>query len=279
MMQVNAAVVGPSWRVGSVALAAALVVGIGTGRARAADTPTESDPLVKRVVEHEALVAQHVKEKAPQALLQDAKVACELHKAVATRDDLRPRVLALLEIVVKNVKDEGGRKTALEHVGSTGDLDGMKIVKPYLRQPDREKSSTVLLCAIRMAGKLPVGDSVEPLLGMVEDSKVMAVCSAAMESLGAFGKVKNKREKILTGLCKTVAKWVPSTVRKPKSTGGPSDPGYTNGGGEASQRWTALAPILPKTLNDLTGQRVNTAEEWFRVVKDTPDLGVLFRQG
>lgn len=267
---------GSAWKLTWVAV---LAWAMSTGNARAAETAPEEDPLVKRVTDHEALVAQHVKEKAVQALLQDAKAACTLHKEVVARDDLRPRVLATLEVIVKNVKDDGGRKIALDCVGSTGDLNGMKIVRPYLKQPDREKSNPVLLCAIQVAGKLPVSESVEVLLAMVEDSKVLDVATAALESLGSFGKVKSKREKILTELCKTVARWVPSTVRKPKSTGGAEDPGSTNGGGEASQRWTTLAPVLPKTLNQLTGQNVNTAEQWFQVVKDTKDLGSLFREG
>lgn len=256
----------------------ALAVAVGTGGARAADGPAEGDPLVKKVVEHEALVAQHVKDKATKALLEDAKAACALHKEVGTRDDLRARVLATLETVVKAQKDDAGRKEALECVGATGDRDGMKIVRPWLKQPNREKSGPVLLCAIRVAGLLPVSDSVEPLLGMVEDSKVLDASAAAMESLGSFGRVKNKREKIMTELCKTVAKWTPAGVARPKSTNPGTDDsgGTTRGDSEVSVRWTTLAPLLPKTLNRLTGQNVNTAEQWFRVVKDTPDLTVLF---
>jgi hypothetical protein len=154
----------------------------------------------------------------------------------------------------------------------------MKIVKPYLKQPNREKSSPVLMCAIQVAGKIPVSDCVEALLGMVEDSKVIDVSSAALESLGSFGRVKNKREKILTELCKTIAKWTPAGVARPKSTNAGTDDstGMTRGDSEASVRWTTLAPLLPKVLNRLTGQNVTTAEQWFRVVKDTPDLTVLF---
>jgi hypothetical protein len=261
-----------------IALATVLATAVGTGGARAADTPTETDPLVKKVVEHEALVAQHVKDKAVKALLEDAKAACALHKEVAARDDLRKRALATLETIVKNQKEESGRKTALEHVGSTGDVDAMKIVKPYLKQPDREKSNPVLLCAIQVAGLLPTSDCVEPLLGMVEDSKVVEVSAAAMEALGSFGKIKNKREKILTELCRTVAKWTPAGVARPKQTSPGTDDsgGSTTGESTVGKRWTTLAPILPTTLNKLTGQKVNTAEQWFQVVKDTPDLGVLF---
>jgi hypothetical protein len=99
-----------------------------------------------------------------------------------------------------------------------------------------------------------------------------------MEALGAFGKIKNKRVKILTTCVKTVERVQPGTRARPKAgQAGPNDdPGYTNGGVGSSSRWGALAPVLPKTLNQLTGQNLGSAPQWFQVVKDTSDLNTLF---
>lgn len=270
-----------SLRVG-VGLACALVLAGVVRRTWAEDPPAPPDPLVVKVVELEGLVAKHAKDKASQALLLDAKAAVALHKEVAARDDLRKRALGLLDAILKAVKEDGEKKTVLESVGATGDLEGAKIVKPFLRQPNPKEAPPLLVPAIKVAGLLPASELVELLLGFVDDSREMAVSSAAMEALGAFGKVKSKREKVLVTLVKILKPLQPGGVARPKSTGnGSLDPGdtssgSTNGEGSAAARWTTLSPLLPTTLNRLTGQNLPSALQWIQVVNDAKDPGKLF---
>ena len=254
-------------------------VGIAVAAPVRAETPV--DPLVTKVTELETLVAQHKKEKAAPALVVDAKSAAALHKEVGERPDLKKRCLGVLDEIVDFVKEDGEKKSVLETIGSTGVPEAAKLVRPYLRQPDPEKSDPVLLTAIKVSAVIPASESVEPLLALLENSKEMGVATAAMEALGAFGKIKSKRVKILETCVKMVSQIQPSNVRKPKSTGSGVDPnsgGYTAGGGGATARWSALAPVLPGAMNKLTGQNLGSPQQWFQVVKDTRDLNSLFNQ-
>jgi hypothetical protein len=248
------------------------------GWATPARAETPEDPLVTKVAELEVLIAQHQKEKAAQALLVDAKSAAALYKEVGERADLTKRCLMALDKILDVVKEDSEKKSVLETVGTTGTTDAARIVKPYLRQPDPEKSDPVLLTAIRVSAQLAGTECVEPLLKLMEDSKEMGVAASALEALGAFGKIKNKRVKVLVACVKAVQRVQPGGVTKPKT--GQPDPsgntGYTSGDGGPSARWGALAPLLPKTLNQLTGQNLGSAPQWFQVVKDTRDLNTLF---
>ena len=129
-----------------------------------------------------------------------------------------------------------------------------------------------------------MSESVEPLLALFEDSKELGVSSAALESLGAFGKIKNKRVKILTTCTKEVGRYQPGTAARPKSGQGgvspgyDSPPGYSRGEAGTASRWATLAPILPKAMNQLTGQNLTSPQQWFQVVKETKDLNALFNE-
>jgi hypothetical protein len=244
------------------------------------------DPLLEKIVEHEALVAKHKQEKAYQALVTDARTALALYKEGAGKDPYRERSLALIGTIVRATDEDAVVKSGLEALGETADLDGAKYVKPLLRQPNPKESSPILVAAIAAAAKLPASDLVEPLLQIVDDSKVFATSAAAMEALGHFGACKHKREKILLELAKTVEKNKPGQRPRPNSNQGggldpdPSVAGTTGTGrqSETAARWIALAPVLPKAANELTGQKLQTAEEWFDLVKENKSrLEKLFR--
>jgi hypothetical protein len=244
-----------------------------------AETPV--DPLVTKATELETLITQHKKEKAAQALLVDAKSAAALHKEVGDRPDLKKRCMGFLDDIVDFVREDSEKKSVLDTIGSTGAPEGAKIVKKYLRQPDPEKSDPVLLTAIKVAGLLPASETVEPLLGFVENSKEMGVAAAALESLGSFGKIKSKRVKILETCVKVVSQVQPGGRGRPKAGQGAMDPnaqGYSNGTSSATARWGALAPVLPASMNKLTGQNLGSPQQWFQVVKDTTNLNTLFNQ-
>jgi hypothetical protein len=240
------------------------------------------DPLVTKVTELETLIVQHKKEKASQALLVDAKSAAALHKEVGENAELKKRCMGFLDDIADFVKEDNEKKSVLETVGSTGAPEGAKIVKRYLRQPDPEKSDPVLLTAIKVAGVIPVSETAESLLTLFEKSKEMGVAAAALESLGSFGKIKSKRVKILETCVKSVSQVQPGGRGRGSAGQGSLDPdasGGTSGKqGGSSARWGALAPVLPGAMNKLTGQNLGSPQQWFQVVKDTPNLNSLFNQ-
>ena len=94
---------------------------------------------------------------------------------------------------------------------------------------------------------------------------------------------KSKREKILVTLVKILKPLQPGGVSKPKGTGnGSLDPGDTSSGSTSGNagpgaRWSSLSPVLPATLNKLTGQNVSNALQWIQLVSDAKDPGKLFR--
>ena len=133
-----------------------------------------------------------------------------------------------------------------------------------------------------MAAVLPDDSLVEPLLAMVEDSKNFSVAGRAMETLGAFGTVKRKREKILETLAKTTERVKPGGQPRHGATSNESNPegGLGSSQGGTAARWSVLSPILPKTLNKLTGRSYPTPDEWFIAVKENKGrLKGLFVEG
>jgi hypothetical protein len=239
------------------------------------------DPLVTKVAEFEARVAEHVKDKAVSALLLDAGEASTLHKEVASRPELKKRVLSVFSTLLKSVKEDKEKQTVLEALGSTADPEAASIVKPLLRQPNVKEADSLLMSAIAVAGRVPGKETVEPLLKIVDSSKHMPSAIAAMKSLGNFGKVKPHRVKILSTLVDIVQPLKPGG--RPGMRGGSGGIGDDSGPanypapGSPAARWGAFAPVLPDTLNSLTGQKVTGVEQWFQMVNEAkPNFDRLF---
>lgn len=267
---------GGMWTCWGALLGAVVLV----GPARGEDAPP--DPLLTKVVEFEARVAEHVKDKAIAALLLDAGEASTLHKEVAAKAELEKRVFSAFSTILRNVKEDKEKQTVLDALASTGDADAAPIVKPFLRQPNVKEADALLLAAIAVAGRVPGKETVEPLLKIVDSSKHMPAAIAAMKSLGSFGKVKPHRVKILTTLVDIVQPLKPGGT--PGFRGGgsgiggdESGPGNYPSEGSPAARWGAFSSVLPDTLNGLTGQKVSGCEQWFQMVKEAkPNYERLF---
>lgn len=264
---------------GRAGLAALLSLGAASALA---GEPAPENPLVGTVSAFETLVAQHAKEKADEALVLDARRGTVLFKEVAADPLLKKRVLSAMEAGFKSVKEAGPKVSILASLAATGDPAVARIVKPLLRQANPKVADPLLLAAIQAASKVPASELVEPLLALVDDSKSMEAAQAALTSLGAFGKLKSKRVKILESLVKSVEKCQPGG--RPGFRPGPggiddSAPGVPPPADSAgpTARWAALSPLLPAALNALTGQNVPTPSQWFQIVKDTADLDGIFR--
>jgi len=258
------------------------------GRCLAAD----ADPLVEKTTALEKKVEADVAAKTAEALVADATAAADLYKEAEGKDALRDRALSILG-TLSRVRDDGVVKASIGALGDLGDLRGARYLRGNLKVSDDGKVSAALEASLDAAKKLPESSLVEPLLAIVDASKNYTLAAKAIEVLGAFGAVKNKREKILTELTKTVAKSRPGAKGKYGSGAGTGE-GNTNpnpngegGSGEGSgygtsnqpnsARWPALAAALPGALNALTGSSQGTAEDWIAQVKEHKDnLKVLF---
>lgn len=255
------------------------------GTAFAADP----DPLLQKFADLEKKVAADTSAKAFDALVHDASAAADLYKEAEGKDAFKDRALAIVGGLTKH-KDDGVCKASLITLGDIGDLRGARFLRPNLRPMDEGKVPVAVDVSIDVAKKIPDTSLVEPLLAMVDSSKNYAVAAKALDALGAFGAIKNKRERILVELTKTVMKNRPGQKGQAGGGGGEdtgSGPSGSDGniGGDAygnpnggnAARWPALSAALPKALNELTGTSCNSAEDWSTMVKEHKDnLKVLF---
>ena len=270
-------------RVAALGLVTFLAV-VGAPRAPAApeDPAPVAGDLAAQVAELEGLLKAHVLAKAAPALLEDAHKATLLHKLCGPADTLKKRLLAVHETVLKNVKEDGERQKVIAELVLTGDPAGGKLLKPFLKQPNVKEADSLLLAAIKAAGVLACPENVDPLLLVFEKSKHMGAAAAALEALGGFREVKSRREKILETVAKSVQQNMPGSRPGPRGGAGgvgdpPPDTGTPNpSGSDANARWAALAPVLPRALNQLTGRNYPTAEQWFLMVRQVAHVSELF---
>jgi len=258
----------------TVLVSSALTLGSGGSIGFAAD----EDPLLEKLAELEAKVVEHTTAKSPEELKTDASTALALYRENAGKDPHRDRILKILGGLTKHKNDDVVRE-ALVDLGETGDREGARYVKPFLKPCDDPKPTVGLETAIIVCKKLPHESLAEPLLAIVDDSKNLKVAAKAMESLGAFGLVKSKREKILEGLVKSVARSQSGgrgAAGKENNANPDAGLGNTSNSG-AGNRWKELSEVLPAALNELTGHSESSAVAWFTTYKDRKGkLGSLF---
>jgi hypothetical protein len=224
-----------------------------------ADAPSES--MVQEVADLEAQVAAHIAEKNGDMMREDLARIGRLAPKVSD-PKLRGRVTALVPKVLSAAKDEVVQKAALKTLGDVQDASLAKHLRPYLSQPKPKELPPLLLDAIEAAKKLKADETVQPLITIVEKSKRLETAVAAMKALGSFGESKRMRETILRSLVETTRKDVPGVAYRDGSIPG-VPPGTVRTGDEAAGRWDALSAQLPQTLNQLTGQSVASARDWF----------------
>ena len=257
-------------------LATGMLVGATTA------TADEEQSFEDRIKEHEALVKAHKTEKDYAGLVADIDAAVKLFEESKAIEDERERNKAQEKIVklvgsLSKTREDSVAKAAILALGTMGHEDGAKYVKPHLRPVKDSQASSLTVAAIESAGKIHADSLVTPLLNMVEKSKNYTVAARAMRALGKFGSSKRYRGKILETLAATVHKSKPGNRVRQKENKSNPDGGYIGGVGGSQARWRTLGPVLPEALNELTGQRFPTAEDWFDVVKEYDgNLDVLF---
>lgn len=260
-----------------LALGLALLIG---GPAQAADDSPETRDLIGEVKTHEKVMAQHCRDKAYGLLPGDVKKAFELFESTKDHKDAkkaRKRLVKLVGNLCRKIKKDEVRKPALTTLGKMRHGDCAKYVKSYLKVTKGSKLPPLILPAIEVAGILGDESLVQPLLKLVNDSKNLNVASRAVTALGEFRDVSFKyRKLILQDLTKTLMKDLPTRPSRGKEIGaGVYIPGKSGKAG--SSRYQTLGRLIPDALNKLTGQELQSIEEWMIVVKDQKrDLRGLF---
>jgi hypothetical protein len=265
---------------------AALILGVAFGAfapfAAAEDPPKPPavpevplEEMIAKVATLEAQVTAHVTEKSADGMKQDL---AEITKLLPTVSDpkLRGRVVALVPKILVAAKDDVVVKAALKALGATADPTQWRHLKPFLAQPKPKEVPTHLLDAIDVASKIKADESVPALIDIVEKSKRLDAAVAAMKALAHFGESKRMRERIVSSLVQTTRKDVPGVAYRDGSIPG-IPPGTVRTGYEAAGRWDALSGELAQVLNQLTGQQVASARDWFDLYdRYKNNLGSLF---
>lgn len=245
-----------------------------------ADDGSEARDLIGEVKAHEQAVAQHLRDKAYGLLPGDIGKALELFDSAKDHEDAkkaRARMVKLVGNLCRKIKRDEVRKPALSTLGKMHHADCAKYVKGFLKVPKGSKLPPVLLPAIQVAGTLGHDSLVQPLLKIVRDSKSLTVASRAVTALGYFIDASiNYRILILKELTKTLTKDMPTGASRGKEVGpGVYIPGKSSKGG--SSRYQTLGPLIPVTLNKLTGQETESLEGWIILVQARkPNLRTLF---
>jgi hypothetical protein len=226
---------------------------------------TPTDEVMAKVVEIEASVAQHKKDKDEGALTRDLDAIAALHKDPASVEKHEARLNALIGTVLAGPKSDGFEKAAIKVIGDIGDEANFKYIRKHLIQGDPKTVPPLMNDAIEAAGKLKASGAVDLLLKIVDDSKVFPPSAAAMRALGNYGSEKRLRTKILAAMVDSTRRSVPGG--RGMSKGGSSDDGESGGstkgtGGDAS-RWGAIAPAFVEAANNLTGKTASSPEDWF----------------
>jgi hypothetical protein len=257
-----------------------LVAGISAGgsAAWAADT-VPADDAASKVKAYAAQIDEHKKADDKAALVADAGTGVALYREVLADEVQAKAVIKELGSLSKD-RDDDVKVAALTALGETQSEHAARYVKSYLRVVDEELIQPETTAAIQAAAKIADDGLVEPLLKMVDDSKNFEAAAQAMRALGGFGKVKRKREKILEELVDSVQRSKPGG--RPGNRGSNEvnpDASHSPGKeGDPSSRWPKLAPALVESLNQLTGQKMTSPEDWFDVAKENKGkLGRLFK--
>ena len=261
------------FRTGATALFTALLVAM-----TFAGAPAQADDTLReRVADHEDRVQTHRRERASRELEGDLQHAVALFReaeGTADAEHVQARLIKQVGSLTK-VRDDVVRIAALETLGLMGHEDCARYVKPFLKPAKDERGQKRAAAAIEAAREIADDALVLPLLRIVDRSKNYEVAARAVRALGRYGRCERYREKILKELAVTLRSDMPAAPKRGRDTQDSTIPGKQGHGGTA--RWRALSRVLPRALNELTGQDIASVGDWLALVREhRRDLGALF---
>jgi len=240
----------------SVLLFVALLLAMGAGSAYAGD-PVEDARVAEATNLLERMAAFRAEKKKPElekALAKLPKIHNEL-ESNSVRAQLQKALGALMA-------DEGLRATrsvAADTLGRLNDPKGAwKQLAPFLPSVKTEAAGPFPLRVIQAVGVLACDTSISFLLKLMEKAKDANVSRYAIGALGKYG-WSRRRVAVLGDLAKFLRKLRP----------GGSGPRKGRGGGrKARERYNFLQLSLVSALNELTGQKIASADLWLAAYKD-----------
>ena len=189
-----------------------------------------------------------LKQKATPELL---KQAGELYRFPGSKEEAQ----ALFDAACAATKasDAPVRIAALRALATMGDPRAAEFIEPFLREKNPDASEKkVVLTAIEAAGRLRVGALVSSLLNLAKGAKDMTVADEALLALGAFHQATIRERKQLVDRVLLLSQSLKRSRRK----------------------WNRLRPPALRSLQLLTGQRMNNVEqfaEWWALAKSRKD--------
>lgn len=210
----------------------------------------------------EAQMKLHLRDKAKDALKKDVEETQKQLTAI-TDEKLAAKWKTALGTILQGCTDDGVQRAAIKAIGDTKDPSLFRYLRPFLAQPVAKEVPPLLDDAITATGKVVADDAVTPLMGLLKDTKVMAVAQAALKALGNYQSSKRMRGPILRDVISTVRKDQPGIGQRwDSSQGDPAATAKTKTGDEALARWGALSSVMVEALNKLTGQNCATPIDW-----------------
>ena len=238
--------------------------------------------LAERATACKAAIVKHKRARDSAALCTDVQSALVIYQEAAKQegsDALQTNVVKLVG-ALSRYKCPEVRCSVLKALGTMGHEAGASYVKRYLKpvKTTRPRDYKATLEAIDAAGQIAHSSLVRPLVVVVDKSKNNAAAAKALRALGKFRDCKRQRCKILTDLMKSLRPDMPGRAApgKENESTGQYIPGKS--GSPGTSRWGSLSPVLVEAFNELTGQHIMSAEDWFQYVMDNrQSLQSIFR--
>ena len=237
-------------------LAGLLAAGVGLPPALAGD-PVEDARIATTETLLERLATFRVEKKRPDLERALARVP-KAHNGLKT-NAVRAKLRAELGRVMGDEALGSTRAVAAGTLGELNDPKGAwKVLKPFLPKLKLEAAGPFPLRVIQAVGQVACEASIASLLKLMEKAKDPNVSRYAIGALGKYGWSK-RRASVLSDLVEFLRKLRP----------GGTDPRKSRGGGQAArERYNFLQLSLVAAMNELTGQKFDSADKWLAAYKD-----------
>jgi hypothetical protein len=208
-------------------------------------------------------VAQHVGEKADDALAADVKTVVDLSSRSAD-PSFKTRLADAVGTILGGTSSEPVLHSAVGALGVIADPQGFRFIRGFIAHWGEGDDQSLMLEALDAASKIKSDESVPMLMAMVRDGDPM-IAVASLKAFSTFGRNKATREKIVLGLI--------AAVRDAESgpPGNPRPPPCIPWPEGGRSRFDTLTPTLTDTLNAMTGRDEAGSDAWFALVEASKD--------
>ena len=206
--------------------------------------------------DHAKLLRKHLREKDGDAIRADLEQIAAAYAGIGQKAT-RTRMLDAVGKAVR-FRNEDIQSAALDTFEEMKDPAAWKHYRFLLTKPFKKSFPRLASQAMDVTRALTPDAAVQPLLKILKKSKNLRAAAKALDTLGAF-KESRQRSKILGEIIAVTQKEKPGVRGRDNTV----VYGPRHSGDEARNRWQALAGPMVDAANELTGQELGSAEEWF----------------